>query len=293
MSDSDDKKLEQYLSGDSELSRQYLDESQQSVPTQIDDAILSAAKFKIRSQYKQNDKNNQFFEKWQIPLSIAAVLVISVSLVITLYDEYGQSYLEPMPKKSTPVETPGSMKEESANASHEFDGFADSEESMDNLESSEHGHFSAPKTEAVESLEAAESIPESAKPVARAPAENGLGVEIQQEQQIDKLKQDVEELKKAQSTLLEEREQLKQSIEQIENKKLKIKEKLPSSLDIQEPTETKNSQLQEIKTVWESGSKNQAIKMLKSYLQQNPDFNLETLRGSLPAELLDSVSNPP
>ncbi len=85
--------LEQYLAGKSDISKQYQKSEQPKIPKRIDDVVLSLAKFSVVTNEDENS-NASFFQRWQIPLSVAAVFVISASLVMTLYDEYGQSYLD-------------------------------------------------------------------------------------------------------------------------------------------------------------------------------------------------------
>jgi len=80
-----DKELEEYLQGNSELSRRYRDEKGAEPPAHLDKHILDAAREAITSVRKQ---------RWYVPVSIAAVLVIGVSLVLNIYKEQGQALLK-------------------------------------------------------------------------------------------------------------------------------------------------------------------------------------------------------
>ncbi len=80
-----DKELEEYLQGNSELSRRYRDEKGSEPPAHLDKHILEAAREAITPVSKQ---------RWYVPVSIAAVLVIGVSLVLNIYKEQGQPLLK-------------------------------------------------------------------------------------------------------------------------------------------------------------------------------------------------------
>ena len=83
----DDKYLQQYLRGDSELSRRYQDGKLQQPAEYLDNMILNAARSSITKRKNRN---------WYLPVSIAAVMVIGVSLLYRVYDEQGpQVFSEP------------------------------------------------------------------------------------------------------------------------------------------------------------------------------------------------------
>lgn len=54
-------------------------------PSALDDAILAASRREV------NSRPQSLFTKWKVPISIAAVLTLSVSVVFTMYDQYGAS----------------------------------------------------------------------------------------------------------------------------------------------------------------------------------------------------------
>lgn len=86
----DNQALEEYLKGDSDLSRRYRAESKAEPPAHLDAAIISAAKHAL-----ENDKAgaSSTTSRWYVPLSLAAVLVISFSLVFRVYDQEEQQIL--------------------------------------------------------------------------------------------------------------------------------------------------------------------------------------------------------
>lgn len=83
----DEQALEEYLKGNSSLSRHYHDESAAEPPARLDAAIISAAK-----QAVENKKTTAgpFSARWYVPVSLAAVVVICFSVVFKIYDEDGQ-----------------------------------------------------------------------------------------------------------------------------------------------------------------------------------------------------------
>jgi hypothetical protein len=80
----DKKEWEEYLSGNSPLSHEYHKHAQEKTPDHLDNIILSAA------QLKQKRKKNTgpFGFNWMIPISLAAVLVISISIVPLMQEQF-------------------------------------------------------------------------------------------------------------------------------------------------------------------------------------------------------------
>lgn len=87
MSREDDKLLEEYLQGESDLSRLYQMHSDEKPPHELDNAILEAAWHSVRR--KPRIAYSPFTANWMVPASLAAVLLISVSLVVMMPDEAG------------------------------------------------------------------------------------------------------------------------------------------------------------------------------------------------------------
>ncbi|MBL1140730.1 MAG: hypothetical protein HND53_01735 [Proteobacteria bacterium] len=88
--DQNDKELNDYLKGDSDLSKAYRASNKVEPSVHLDEKILSAAKDTINS-----DKQKTKFHKapWVKPVSIAAIVTLSVSLVVTMQQETGQSII--------------------------------------------------------------------------------------------------------------------------------------------------------------------------------------------------------
>lgn len=74
--------LESYLEGKSALSRNYADASKENVPEHLDLAILAMAREDLKSRSKP--VSSPFTTDWRVPLSLAAVVVLSVTVFINV-----------------------------------------------------------------------------------------------------------------------------------------------------------------------------------------------------------------
>ena len=78
MNEPDDRELEQYLKGDSPLSRRYRDASAESAPPELDEAILARARAELRR--KPGSLN-----RYLAPLALAASVMLGVNLAWNVY----------------------------------------------------------------------------------------------------------------------------------------------------------------------------------------------------------------
>ncbi len=85
-SDQNDNELEQLMSEDSELSRRYRQSNDQLPPARLDADILNAARAEL-SEVDDKPHKRVIRPAWMLPVSIAAVMVLSVSLVTTMQYE--------------------------------------------------------------------------------------------------------------------------------------------------------------------------------------------------------------
>jgi len=81
----EDQHLKDYLKGGSDLSRHYRGESEEKPPAHVDAVILRAAQYAARKHRKP------VTPLWYVPLSLAAVLVIGVSVLLSMHDYQGES----------------------------------------------------------------------------------------------------------------------------------------------------------------------------------------------------------
>ena len=270
MSNSDDKLLQDYLEGKSKITDQYQKEATGEVPPIIDETILSTARFSVRAN-KKDSKIKTIIDKWQVPLSIAAVMVISVSLVITLYDEYGQGYID------TPSEQPIPQVIQDA------DDFSPAPEPTS----------ASPAAGAEPVAPMAETIVIDTEPMeerdipARAKA---ITNEASKQEQVEQLQQDIEQLKRTQSTLLKERQVLEQELDANEIKKDKIQNTLGSSpVEMTDENPDIQITLSQINELWQQGQHEKARQLLQVLLEQNPDLHLQSLEPRLPEALTAPV----
>lgn len=80
-----DEILDRYLEGKSEISDQYRSTVTETPPRHLDRAVLSAARKALRA--RKPVAFSPFASDWHIPVSLAAVLVLSVALVVILREE--------------------------------------------------------------------------------------------------------------------------------------------------------------------------------------------------------------
>ncbi|HEX20500.1 MAG TPA: hypothetical protein ENG78_06760 [Acidiferrobacteraceae bacterium] len=82
-----DKEFDKYLEGNSELSRLYRDAAQLRPSPEVDDAILAEARRALKPRAQAI--SSPFASNWTVPLSLAAILVLSVGVVLFVTDESG------------------------------------------------------------------------------------------------------------------------------------------------------------------------------------------------------------
>lgn len=87
--DKEEKELTEYLQGDSALSKDYRASSTEEPAAYLDEKVLSAANAAVA---KPVQKPRVVFRRspWALPVSMAAVITLSVSLIVTMQQETGQ-----------------------------------------------------------------------------------------------------------------------------------------------------------------------------------------------------------
>ncbi len=127
-----DKELNVYLGGNSDLSKSYRASNREEPSVRLDNAILSSAKEAVKNT-AQTEKTVFHKSRWTLPVSIAAMVTLSVSLVITMQQEAGQPLIsEPEVEMfiATPTVEEGGMPETTKTATSSNDGIV----VMDKLE---------------------------------------------------------------------------------------------------------------------------------------------------------------
>lgn len=90
--DKHEQEFDNYLEGDSGLSTNYHLASSEQPLARLDDAILAASRRAVKS--KPRYAFSPFASDWHVPLSLAAVLVLSVTVIVTLQKESDDIYLK-------------------------------------------------------------------------------------------------------------------------------------------------------------------------------------------------------
>jgi hypothetical protein len=91
MTEPNDRELEQYLAGDSKLSRRYREASHEGAPPELDEAILAQA----RAELKRKPPS---LNRMLAPFALAASVVFGVNLAWNLWQ------VEPVPVRTSPAE---------------------------------------------------------------------------------------------------------------------------------------------------------------------------------------------
>ena len=83
--DKDERELEEYLQGDSTLSKDYQRASAEMPPTYLDEAIMATSRKSAKSRPRL--AFSPFSSDWHVPVSLAAVLALCVTLVVTMQED--------------------------------------------------------------------------------------------------------------------------------------------------------------------------------------------------------------
>lgn len=97
MSERDDRDLDDYLRGDSRLSAAYREARGEEPSAELDEVLLERSRRELRLGPKV--AWSPFTRSWSLPLALAAVLVVSVSVTLVMYQETGQ----PLPVPARPA----------------------------------------------------------------------------------------------------------------------------------------------------------------------------------------------
>ena len=100
----DDDLLQEYLEGDSELSRLYRRGADEEPGASLDERILAEARRAVSTRRKV--AHSPFARHWMVPTSLAAVLVLSVSVVLMMPEPALDTDTD-LDRKLTPAEMQG------------------------------------------------------------------------------------------------------------------------------------------------------------------------------------------
>jgi hypothetical protein len=97
MAEGDDRELDDYLRGDSRLSAAYGEVRDAEPPADLDEIVLEKARREVHLGPKV--AWSPFIRAWSVPLALAAVLVLSVTVTLVMQEQTG----EPLPVPSKPA----------------------------------------------------------------------------------------------------------------------------------------------------------------------------------------------
>lgn len=267
----DDRILEEYLKGKSSLSKSYRKESVEEPPAHLDAAIITSAKNAIK---KNNKITRPAFGRWYVPLSLAAVVVITFSVVFKIYDE------KTIPVSNKPFEvTTG----KSADLNDEDKKSVGREQDVGKTAGEERYRDKLKEME----IEKEES---------NAPAEMRKAMPLAPESVImeDTAKSGVnsETFEGAQNRMLESPATEAQSIPEsgiLSSEPAAIEFSIHKSDDITGNEITGGLSQQQwielINNLWKKGKKESAVAELKIFIQYYPEYSTEQLKEQLPVDM--------
>lgn len=278
-------------------------------PPALDAAILAASRREVHS------RPQSLIAKWKVPVSIAAVLTLSVSVIFTMYDEYGPSIWQ------HDIEEVSYSIPDSNNSNviaPEFDSLEDKQSNQNVQEElvvlSDEQHTDA----AMASASAATMVAEPRALVTNEGTQivaNDASDIVMQKRNNVAVKQDIETIKEKaqkleaeisamqgmQEELKQEKQVIAKSLQSNELKRNEISEKVKvltkkaNAVKHQEVAIAskqraraqilKDMWLIKIKSLWEDDNKELAKVELKRYLEFK-QIDKATLKEKLPAELL-------
>jgi hypothetical protein len=290
----DDEVLQEYLRGDSGLSRRYQAGTRQEPPEYLDNSILNAARAAISKQTKRI---------WYVPVSIAAVMVLGVSLLFRIYEAQGpqltsEPEIDSLMKNKTGREV---IKEYQRNGSESLPAVpaADSyravpdgnqkpspvlqREIREDVPSDE--RIILKKQEAVEIQQPAAGA--ISMPAASKELPDGRTESIIQLQDKPVVDESVKQEAPALDTIMPAEPGISSGFatdldEQQASNRPKARMKEPFGADnVPLPAE---EWLVEISNQWKAGKKEDAITGLQQFLEIYPDYSKEELLGLLPED---------
>ena len=270
----DREAFESYLQNESSLSRVYKATAKETPPVELDTRILERARQAVRRQARVG--RSPFANNWKIPVSLAAVLVLTVGLVTFMFEKTDT----PLLPETVPAPSPDSALEQEAplipDKSREADDMLRSDQPVDEKATSK-----AKRSLVIE------------PPAARAPAVEGLTKTRRQSQKTGEMKQMVpaepemtspqsvdERMRSPASGSAATRIESQEVRPKKENKSLESTGALQRLDEISEANEmmTPEEWLAKIVTLRAQGKQAEADASLAAFRKRYPDYPLDKLR---------------
>jgi len=117
----DDNVLNNYLEGHSEISKHYRDANKAEPSLSLDEKILSAAKKAVAESEPDTTRFKLHKSPWAKSVSVAAVITLSVSLIITMQQQAGQPLISEPKNMNDSLISPTTSVNKPETASADFD----------------------------------------------------------------------------------------------------------------------------------------------------------------------------
>jgi len=303
--DNSEQEFEKYLDGTSDISHAYKKQAQEQAPQHVDDAILAASRRAVNSKTKI--AFSPFSSTWQVPVSMAAVLILSVGLVFTLQEQTGEGRIQvpvteisdeqiSLPEeRQMPARQDRYQAAENESAELIVSGKqekAASEKSGVFMQESRVTAMDTDVTELKSLQKELQSLP--AEPVTVLPEETSDGF---MEDRITELESEIVELQQDKLALEQDKTEFEQDLEQIRQKQDVLKRKLArlavtkASIEIQ-GTRAQVAWLSYIRNLMDSEQYTLAEDNLIDFKQEHQDYSRQQLERILPGELIRKVYSP-
>ncbi|MGB1801067.1 MAG: hypothetical protein ACPHLK_09595 [Gammaproteobacteria bacterium] len=264
----DDKVLNDYLEGHSEISKSYRAVNKAEPSVSVDEKILSAAKNAIAEE--ESGKLDIKFHKssWAKPVSIAAVITLSVSLIITMQEQTGQPLISEPKSMNDSLVSPTTNTSKTEAVTSDADAVFIEEAETQSFSDSVISEHVAPTLDAAESYRAEKQAPE-AKLEIRERSTKSL---IEQ----GKLKKKIERSIIAEESLYSD--PAKANVSDI------------VSIDSMSSND-KQELLLEIKSLLEQGKVIEAKEKLNQFRENYPAYSEQTIKEVIGEELLGLLNS--
>ncbi len=322
---SSDQILDDYLQGDSELSTAYDKTEKVNVPEYLDRNILAAANAAVKTKQDTKVAYSPFTRHWSVPASLAAVLVVCVGLVFSIYQDSGQvlltaptseydsdSRIAPM----TPASKDRALnKREAKQAQSGVLTNAPAMQSRDDLskdDMSGHNLSGSDSPERVQAADVKKQKQSDTDEFSRRLGDSDMNIFEQDggssTDQALRYRQEAEELPAAKESLqvkendllndkllnkntLEDGAAAMDSLRQIKPDTVISTTEITEQNIAEEKLTSSEQRLKQINELWLAGDRDLARKSLKQFFQDYPDYPVAEIRKFLDAsdELLEDI----
>lgn len=273
--DQNDKEINDYLNGNSDVSKAYRASNKTEPSSHLDHAILSAAKAAVNTSTKTQKTKPKFHKApWVKPVSIAAMVTLSVSLVVTMQQEAGQKI----------INEPEVEMYDSTAVVEELSQSGTTQSSDD----------------ATVVNEAELKQKKDARVNADAPAALGAATELNRaEEKAEASKSRMKQMP-AKKLLLKEKEQVQTDrLEESVFADEQVIDSAPTGVEFDSVIDMEKARelslqkdaLLEIKSLWEEGKRDEAKEKFKLFRDSYPEFSEKEIKEIIEEELFKAINN--